>query len=111
MRRGGSQVYIVHFKTEVAWTNLHLLGPRDPYAIDDDDDLVMVDKEEADGQSPKEGSKGSAPSKRKPKRSVSLIQVSELIDANIILNGSRVPNPRMMTLSWSTQSRLAKVQT
>lgn len=46
------------------------LGPRDPYAIDDDD-LVMVEAEDAEGHSPKEGSKGSAPSKRKSKREVS----------------------------------------
>jgi len=32
----------------------------------------MVNKEDADEQSPKEGSRGSAPSKRKSKREVSL---------------------------------------
>ncbi len=44
---------------------------RDPYAIEDDD-LVMVDKEDVEDQSPKEGSRGSAPSKRRSKREVRL---------------------------------------
>ena len=56
----------------VTWSNnaSAFSGVRDPYAIDEDD-LVVVDMEDADGQSPKEGSKGSAPSKRRSKREVS----------------------------------------
>lgn len=54
-----------------------LSAARDPYPVDDDD-LIMVDKEDPDGQSPKEGSKGSAPSKRKSKRSVSVICINRI---------------------------------
>lgn len=71
MPRGGSQVGYAPFQIQLVWIDPPLLGARDPYAIDDDDDLVMVDKEDVDGQSRKEGSKGSGPSKRKSKRSVS----------------------------------------
>lgn len=48
------------------------VAPRDPYAIEDDD-MVVVDMEDADGQSPKEGSRGS---KRKSKREVNCMQVN-----------------------------------
>lgn len=59
----------IHTGEALSELTCFLLGPRDPYAIDDDD-LVMVEAEDAEGQSPKEGSKGSAPSKRKSKREV-----------------------------------------
>lgn len=71
MQRERSQVSTVSERVVITVTDRFFSWPaaRDPYAIDDDD-LVMVDKEDADDQSPKEGSRGSAPSKRKSKREV-----------------------------------------
>lgn len=71
----------------------------------------MVDKEDADVQSPKEGSKGSAPSKRKSKRSVSTNLAVEWLQAKRYRTCSRAPDPMMTMLLWSTPIKLAKVQT
>ncbi|KAJ5620352.1 hypothetical protein N7510_004336 [Penicillium lagena] len=63
-------------------------GPRDPYAIDDSDDLVMVDMDDAGGQSAKDGSRGSKPSKRKSKRGDD--EDGVIVDAEQTQNGPEV---------------------
>jgi hypothetical protein len=69
--------------------------------------MVVVDIEDTDGQSPREGSKGS---KRKSKREVSNYKSLASMSPNIFYS-SRVPNQAMTMLSWSMQSRRAEGQT
>jgi hypothetical protein len=75
--------------------------------------MVVVDMEDADGQSPKEGSRGS---KRKSKREVRCMQLTQTYRdvaglANTFLSSpfSPVRDLRRTTLSWSMSTKLTVV--